>query len=332
MYWSLDNELRRRMALTLLGLLALTLAFAAGITGVLAWTIGWLEGLFDVSIAYETQLLLGGIITVLAAVAVFYRALKTDAVDTFGAREIDPHTEPQLHATVARLSQLADVPMPGVYRSYRDRPLAVTTGLTTDETKLVVSTGLLESLDQSELEAVIAHEIAHIKNRDAAVMTLVELPLSSARALGRSFQYQTGHLQLLAIGVASYCYWALGRLLVASLARSREIAADRGASALIGDPASVASALRTLDGTVPKAPDRDAREVALASMSIVPDGDDDPGPALTYSGGRPAFWSIRRQVRRPLRWLNVRYVHPALKTHPETTERIERLQTIERDA
>lgn len=208
----------------------------------------------------------------------------------------------------------------------------MTTGLSTADAKLVVSTGLLGVLDADEVEAVIAHEFAHIKNRDATVMTLVELPLASARTLGQVLRGSGGvHFALLGVAIASYAYWGIGRLLVASLSRSRELAADRGASALLGDPATLASALETLDGDVPSVPDRDAREAALASLSIVPDTTEASGPKLTYEGRRPLLWGLRLPIRRVRRWLNEQYLRSVLATHPATDERIGRLRTLERE-
>lgn len=332
MDWSLNRHLRRRMALTLLALAALTVAFATGVAVLLAWGIEWLSGLFGLGVPFELRLALGGVATLVAGVVILRRALRKDAAETFDAAAVGPEAYPDLHATVTRIAQAADLPAPSVHITDRERPLAMTTGLSTDDTKLVVSTGLLNVLDADELEAVVAHEVAHIKNRDATVMTLVELPLASARNLGRTLQHSGGvHFILLVVALASYAFWGIGRLLDASLSRSRELAADRGASALLGDPAALAGALETLDDDDPSAPDRDAREAALASLSVVPDTSEAPGPKLTYEGRRPLLWGLRLPVRRVRCRLDERYLRPALATHPATDERIARLRTLERE-
>lgn len=330
MDWSLDRHLQRRMALTLLALAALTTAFATGITVFLAWGVGWFSGLFGLQLPFEHRLALGGVMTLIAGIIVLWRALRKDAAETFDAFPVGPAAYPDLHATVTRIAQIADIPTPSVYITDRERPLAMTTGISVDDTKLVVSTGLLDVLDADELDAVVAHEVAHIKNRDATVMTLVELPLASARNLGRTLR-SMGHFALLVVAICSYAFWGVGRLLVASLSRSREIAADRGASALLGDSAALASALKTLDDDVPTAPDRDAREAALASLSIVPDSNEERGPKLTYEGRRPILWGLRLRIRRVHHRLYERYLRSALATHPATDERIDRLRTVERD-
>ena len=332
MDWSPDRHLRRRMALTLLALAALTVAFATGVAALLAWGIEWLSGLFGLEIPFEVRLVLGGVVTFIAGIVVLRRALGEDAAETFGAAVVGPEAYPGLHATVTRIAQAADLPAPSIHVTDRERPLAMTTGLSTDDAKLVVSTGLLDALDAEELEAVVAHELAHVKNRDAIVMTLVELPLASARNFGRVLQHSGGaHFALVGVALASYAFWGVGRLLVASLSRSRELAADRGASALLGDPAALAVALDTLDDDVTSAPNRDARETALASLSIVPDTNESSGPILTYEGRRPLLWSVRLPVRRAHRWLHERYLRAALATHPATDERIDRLGTLERE-
>ncbi|RRJ29428.1 M48 family metallopeptidase [Halocatena pleomorpha] len=332
MDWSLDRHLRRRMAVTVLALAALTLAFATGVAAVLAWGLEWLSRLFSLGVPFELRFALGGVVTLLGSVVMLWQALRTDAVETFDAVAVGSEAYPGLYATVTRLAQAADLPVPSVHVTDRERPLAMTTGLSTSDTKLVVSTGLLDVLDANELEAVIAHEIAHIKNRDATVMTLAEFPLASARSLGRTLQHSGGvHIALVAVALASYAFWGIGRLLVAALSRSRELAADRGASALVGDPAALASALETLDSDVPSAPDRDAREAALVSLSIVPDEQETPWPKLTYRDGWPIFWSYRLPVRRACRRLNEQHFRPILATHPATNERIDCLKSLERE-
>jgi heat shock protein HtpX len=320
------------MALTLLALAALSVAFGAGVAALAAWGIGWLGGLFDLALSFGTRFALGAVATLVAGGVVLRRALRKDAAETFDAAAVGPAAYPDLCATVTRVAQAADLPAPSVHVTERERPLAITTGLSTDDAKLVVSTGLLGALDGDELEAVVAHELAHVKNRDATVMTLIELPLASARGLGRVLQHSGGvHVALVGVAAASYAFWGVGRLLVASLSRLRELAADRGATALLGGSAPLASALDTLDDDVPSAPDRDAREAALASLSVVPGERDEPGPKLTYGERRPLAWGLRLPVRRVLYRLNERYVRSALVTHPATDERIDRLRKAERE-
>ena len=123
MDWSLDRHLRRRMALTLLALAALTVAFATGVAALLAWGIEWLSGLFGLEVPLETRLVLGGVITLVAGIVVLRRALRKDAAETFGAEAVGPEVYPDLHATVTRIAQAADLPAPSIH---------VTDGLSTE--------------------------------------------------------------------------------------------------------------------------------------------------------------------------------------------------------
>ena len=109
MDWSPDRHLRRRMALTLLALAALTVAFATGVAALLAWGIEWLSGLFDLGVPLEIRLVLGGVVTLIAGIVILRRALRKDAAETFDAEAIDPEAYPDLYATVL---DAAGVPVP----------------------------------------------------------------------------------------------------------------------------------------------------------------------------------------------------------------------------
>ncbi|MFD1512598.1 M48 family metallopeptidase [Halomarina rubra] len=332
MNWSLDRDLRRWMVLTLLALALATLVFGVGLAFVLAWGATWLAGVVGHPLSPLAAFGLGALATVVGGVVLVYRALQRDAAETFDAEAVGPDAYPTLHAAVTRMAQAADLPTPSIHVADRERPFAMTTGLSTADARLVVSTGLLDALDERELEAVVAHELAHVKNRDATVMTLVELPLSSARGLAKGLQHSGGvHFVLLAVAAASYAFWGVGRTLVASLSRSRELAADRGATALLGDAAPLASALDTLAADGRTTPETDARENALAALSVVPADRGEPGPKLTYEKRRPILWGLRLPVRRARRAVNVRYVRPALATHPATADRVDRLRALERE-
>ena len=113
------------MALTLLALAGLTVAFATGVAALLAWGIEWLSGLFGLEIPFEVRLVLGGVVTFIAGIVVLRRALGEDAAETFGAAVVGPEAYPGLHATVTRIAQAADLPAPSIHVTDRERPLAV---------------------------------------------------------------------------------------------------------------------------------------------------------------------------------------------------------------
>jgi heat shock protein HtpX len=103
-------------------------------------------------------------------------ASKSERVALSGAQIVEPEDTPELHELVDRLCALADLPKPRLALLESDTPNAYSTGRTTGHATVVVSRGLLGRLEPAEIEAVVAHELAHIANRDAYVMTLVSVP------------------------------------------------------------------------------------------------------------------------------------------------------------
>jgi heat shock protein HtpX len=228
------------------------------------------------------------------------------ALRAMHARVVAPGDAPGLHALVERLAIQADVPMPRVAISELDVPNAFALGRSPRHATVCVTTALLRELDRGQLEAVLAHEIAHVRNRDVALMTLASF-FSSLAALiaqwvafgGFSSRDREGGHGLLAILAVSIAVYAISYVLMLALSRYREFAADRGAALLTGRPSALASALLRLDALARRTPERDLREVArLQALFIVPAG---PRAAL----GR------------------------LFATHPSLEQRLERLASIE---
>ncbi|MEZ3117394.1 M48 family metallopeptidase [Halobaculum sp. MBLA0147] len=209
---------------------------------------------------------------------------------------------PSVEARLTRLAGQASVPTPDLRILDTRRPVAATVGYRVSDATVVVSTGLVDALDEAELEAVLAHEVAHVANRDAAVLTALSFPRVAAR---RVFQQYTLNPLLVVFALVT---GTTSRLCVAVVARAREYAADDGAVAITGDPAALASALATLDDTVDRQTTADLR--AVAAFSIVP-------PAWEP---HRFFDRTRRLVQRGL-----------FGTHPSTSERIERLHERTRE-
>ncbi|SDQ31707.1 M48 family metallopeptidase [Natronobacterium texcoconense] len=224
-------------------------------------------------------------------------AVLRDAKAAAGSDEPAP---PELQARVNRLAVNANV-VPSDVRVGRARtPIAVTVGYRPSTTTLVVSRGLLESLDDRELDAVLAHELAHVANRDAAVLTALSIPAARARA-SIAYYGAVPYLAFLASLARTTTRWS-----VAIVARAREHAADDGAAEITGDPAALASALETLDDELEIAPTRDLRTSSAAAFSIV-----------------PPPWEEHRFFDRTRRFVARRL----FGTHPPTEKRIERLRT-----
>lgn len=218
-----------------------------------------------------------------------------------------------LQTRVDRLANQAGAPAPTV-RVGRERvPVAATAGFRPETSTIAVSSGLCDALSDRELEAVLAHELAHVVNRDAAVLTALSLPVAKADSLdervSETLENDDSSLRplhhpgivLVAMVVSGFSRWA-----VVLVARYREYVADRGAVALTGDPAALASALETLDRDVTRRPSSDLRtHRSTAAFSIV-----------------PPPWEEHRFFDRTRRFVARRI----FGTHPPTEKRIERLR------
>ena len=230
-------------------------------------------------------------------------AVLDDLTEDLG-RAVEDERQAALTERVARLAAQADVPAPAVRLVASRTPTAAAVGYRPAESTLVVSTGLVDALEDRQLDAVLAHELAHVANRDAAVLTALSFPRAAAH---RAFyRYGLNPVVALLAGVAALT----SRTCTAVVARAREYGADDGAVALTGDPAALASALETLDSTLGRRPSTDLRESSAAAFSIVPPPWEE----------HPFFDRTRRLIDRGL-----------LGTHPPTDTRIDRLRAVERD-
>jgi heat shock protein HtpX len=162
---------------------------------------------------------------------------------------------------VARLAALADAPKPRTAVRASASPNAYTMGWTRVTATIVVTTALLDLLDDAELEAVLAHELAHVVNRDAAVM-------SSAAFVPRVGSAIFNYVPLLSpLGAVVYLF---GTLLTVALSRYREYSADRGSAVLTGAPEQLMSALEKITHGLDAIPRRDLRGGAgLSAFFIV---------------------------------------------------------------
>jgi heat shock protein HtpX len=228
------------------------------------------------------------------------------ALYSMGASEVSEREYPDLHAAVGRLSQGADLPKPTVAVADTRVPNAFATGRSRKSATVCVTKGLLATLDDDELEGVLAHELAHVKNRDVAVMTIASFLSTVAFVvvrwgwlLGGGRNRQGGGGVVVAV-LVSLVVWVVSFLLVRALSRYREYAADRGAAAITGDPGALASALLTIDGRMDRVPEEDLREQAEMN----------------------AFFVI------PIR---SGFVGRIASTHPPTERRVERLRELARE-
>jgi heat shock protein HtpX len=173
--------------------------------------------------------------------------------------------EHQLYQTVARLAQRAGLPMPKVFVIPTDSPNAFATGRNPHHASVAATEGILRVLEPAELEAVMAHELAHVKHRDiltssvaATIATAIMFGSRMAQygaifAGGRSDDRRGGEnvFGLLATAILAPI---AAMLIQAAISRSREFAADAGGAEILGEPAVLASALRKIDAMAKQRP------------------------------------------------------------------------------
>lgn len=194
-----------------------------------------------------------------------------------GAQEVDAAQAPQLHAMVRELAARAELPMPRVFVMDDPQPNAFATGRNPEHGVVAVTRGIMEILSPRELRGVIAHELAHIKNRDILVSTIAACVTGvityAAHAVG--FLGMGGHQD--DEGEHASPFAGLLMMLVAPLAatliqlgisRSREYLADETGAAISGDPLALASALARMEQAVQVVPS-EAAQPATASLFIV---------------------------------------------------------------
>jgi heat shock protein HtpX len=224
-----------------------------------------------------------------------------------GAKIVSESEEPELHQIVSRLCAIAGLPMPRIAIVNTSMPNAFATGRNQKNAVVAVTTGIMQQLNRSELEAVLAHELTHVKNRDMMVITIATFLSSIAQILvrflpffggGGSRNRDSGNFALMF--VVSLVVWIVSFILIRALSRYREFAADRGSAIITGQPSNLASALMKISGA--KVPTQDLRKVEgpVSALFIV--------PAISGSSIMNLF-----------------------STHPTLEARIEALKNIERE-
>jgi heat shock protein HtpX len=199
------------------------------------------------------------------------------ALAASGAEQVSPAQAPELHGVIDRLCALADMPKPRVAIARTKMPNAFATGRNSKNAVVCVTTGLLDKLDQNEVEAVLAHEMSHVAHKDVVVMTVASFvgiiagllvrfafysELFGGGGRGRGGNNNNGGalpIILIVMGVGMVTY-AISFLLIRLLSRYRELAADRAGAMLTGQPSALASALVKVSGAMSAIPTKDLRE------------------------------------------------------------------------
>ncbi len=172
----------------------------------------------------------------------------------YGAQEVDPHTAPELYGLVQQLARRASLPMPKVYVINEAQPNAFATGRDPNHGAVAVTTGLLHMLNHQELAGVIAHELAHIKNRDTLIMTVSATLAGAISGVANIFMFTNmfggnreggGPSPIFAMLIM--VLGPLAAMLVQmAISRTREYGADRAGAEICGHPLWLASALQKL--------------------------------------------------------------------------------------
>ncbi|MGF1640685.1 MAG: zinc metalloprotease HtpX [Rhodospirillales bacterium] len=193
----------------------------------------------------------------------------------YGAREVDARTAPALHGIVRQLAERAGLPMPKVYLVDNPQPNAFATGRNPENAAVAATTGLMQLLDHDEVAGVMAHELAHVKNRDTLIMT-VTATLAGALGMLANFALFFGgnrnNNPLGAVGAILVMILAPLAAMVVQMAisRTREYDADRLGAEICGRPLWLASALQKLEAGARRVDNRAAEDnPATAHLFIV---------------------------------------------------------------
>ena len=198
---------------------------------------------------------------------------------SMGGHIVSEREEPRLHETVSRLCAIADLPKPKIAIVNSGIPNAFATGRSKGSAIVAVTTSLMSQLTQPELEAVLAHELSHVKNRDMLVITIASFLSTIAFFLVRNMLFfgmgggreRKGAGAAIIVWVVSIVVWIISFLLIRLLSRYRELSADRGSAIITGRPSNLASALMKISGVMGRVPSRDLREVeGMNAFFIVP--------------------------------------------------------------
>ena len=192
-----------------------------------------------------------------------------------GARPVDRAAAPEFYDLVAELTRRANLPMPKLYLMDNPQPNAFATGRNPQNAAVAATTGLLASLTRDEIAGVMAHELAHIQNRDTLVMTMTATlagAISMLANFGMFFGGRDRNNPLGAIGTIALIILAPLAAMVVQMAisRTREYGADRGGAEISGNPMALASALAKISGAAHRIENHAAeRNPATAHLFII---------------------------------------------------------------
>ena len=226
------------------------------------------------------------------------------ALSAMGAKVVTPQEAPGLHAMIEKLCIQADLPKPRIAVADTDLPNAFACGRSQKSATVCATTGIMRTLSPSELEGVMAHELAHVKHRDVLIMTIASF-FASLAAIILQFGFFFGgggdddNPSFIVVLLVSFAVYVISFFLMMALSRYREFAADRGAAIITGRPSALSSALVKIAGAMERVPTQDLRQAERMN----------------------AFFIVPTSVKRTAKTL--------FSTHPPMEQRIARLQQLE---
>jgi heat shock protein HtpX len=191
------------------------------------------------------------------------------------AKIVDEQEYPELHAMVGRLAARADLPKPRVAVMPSPVPNAFATGRSPRAAVVAVTDSIMRILSKDELEAVLAHELSHIKNRDVLTMTIASFLSMLAFIVMRwtffasAFGRQRESGAVIVAFIVSIIVWIVSTLLLRALSRYREFAADRGSAYITNSPRSLILALNKISGRMDQIPAQKKEEVEGANAFFI---------------------------------------------------------------
>ncbi len=172
-----------------------------------------------------------------------------------GSRVIQEDEYPELHQTVEKLCKEADLPKPKIAIMQSPVPNAFATGRSPKHAVVACTDSIMRLLSKDELEAVLAHELSHVKNRDVLTMTIASFIAMLAAIIMQNFLFASlfsrrgdGAGAWIIAGIVAAVVWFIATLLMMALSRYREFAADRGSAYITNNPRALISALNKISG------------------------------------------------------------------------------------